>query len=85
MIASLIASPIASLIAPNCLPHQVREARQAVATQEASTRLRAAARRAEQSAAEAAEMLRRLNEEIKQLGEVQPYVPHSVYAPPTWL
>ena len=70
MIASLIASPIASLIAPNCLPHQVREARQAVATQEASTRLRAAARRAEQSAAEAVTKLRRLNEEIEQLGEV---------------
>jgi hypothetical protein len=30
-------------------------------------------------------MLRRLNEEIEQLGEVQPYVPHSVYAPPTAL
>jgi len=70
---------------PDGLPHQVREARQAVATQEASTRLRAAARRAEQSAAEAAAMLRRLNEEIEQLGEVQPYVPHSVYAPPTAL
>ena len=73
--------PVTHLVQLPLLSHTLRSNTNEGAMQRAVE----AARRAEQSAAEAAEMLRRLNEEIKQLGEVQPYVPHSVYAPPTWL